>query len=496
MSKAAINFSNELFSLTGTTADEDTKLFIEIEVLSRSQELTAKMIEVVLLQTVAEDLLDRGVLEDVAKVLRDHNKIEKRRVAKGTLPQKGIDGKLLFLKRKLSREPHLDESDEARSVSMKELGLFENIRAGEPVARVYHPKEGIPGRSVFGREIAASTGDAVELSINEETLSRESGEGEGLPYDRIVAKVDGYLEVQGPKLTICEEFVVRGNLDAEYGNLNFVGSVKVTGDVFAGFSIFAEKGISIGGNVNKALLNSMGGPIEIKGRFFGEGSGKIVTTKHVRVRSIQDGIIDCGEDIFIGEEARGSVLRARGTIQGKRAQILGGKTYTAVGTQLAQLGSEDEIETFCILGSDIEVSEEYQILVVRITEHEKAVELLNAHLGPFAKNTARLQNLKANLRAKMDVLLKKREKVQSSLDSLLEKQQSLLANAFEAPVIPLSVEKNLFPGVVVSAGEATFQTHEVLSGPLTVQFVRESSELALVEYVEVKPVSEEEGKKA
>lgn len=493
MASKSFQIDTEIFSVKAVTDDDLVKLFVDIEIQSRKQAFTAAMLEAELAKHVSQDLLDQGVLKDVEKILQNNTKIERRRVSKGQLPKKGIDGKLVFMKRKLSRDPNIQKSDDAGTVSMKDLGLFENIACGEPVARIYPPKMGEAGIDVFGNEIPSSSGEAVQVQIDQETLEIVPGEKDGLNYDRIVAKVDGYLEVQGPKLIMREEFVVPRNLDGEFGSIAFIGSVTVKGDVLAGFRVSGDKGVTVGGNVNKTEIVSVGGPIHIKGRFFGEGKGKLVSPKTIRVHAIQDGTIDSSSDVFIEKEARASVIRTRATLQAEAATILGGKAFAVLGARIGNLGTENQIATDLLLGNDIEATEEYQLLITRIREHEKGLELIDAHLGPYAKAPDRIQLLKKELQTKLQALLTKKEKVLKSLQSLCEKREELLGSATIQDRELITIEKTMHPGARIQVKETFYAVKEPLKGPTTICYDYSTEEFSIIDYQQILP-SEEEAK--
>ncbi|MCI5065130.1 FapA family protein [bacterium] len=494
MSPQQFQISHELFLLKASSDETQEKLFVDIEVASRKNILTAKLLVRELLNHVDEEFLDTAVLEDIAKILRTQNKVESRRIAKGRAPQPGSDGKLVYLKRRLSYT-HEREDREEPVVSLKDLYLFENIRAGEAVARLYPPKEGVAGKSVFGKEIPSSAGKPVQLKLDAKTLERESEKSSELGYERIVAKVDGYLEVQSSKLFMREEFLVKGNLDVQHGNLNFIGSVVVHGDVLPGFTIAAEKGITVAGNVNKAELYSLQGGVVVQGRFFGEKRGKIIAAGAVHLRSIQDGFVDSESDVFVQEEVRFSTIRTRATLQTGEATVLGGHCYAVGGADIGTFGSESETETELMLGSATEVSEKFQLLLKNIIDHEKGLGLIEAHLGPYAKNPARIALLASHLRPKMEALVEKQKKVSSSLQQLKDKKAELLSQEGERAPVPLSIRKSFYPKAVLIVGGQRFEPeNQPLSGPLSLVFDEAQEEFVQQSYIAVPPQAEVEEK--
>jgi uncharacterized protein (DUF342 family) len=492
MPEKQFEVASDLLQVRGYTEEEQLKLFIDVELLSNDQPIHPALLNTLLVEQIPKDQIDQGVLGNICEALSSSNKIERRRIARGVPAKQGIDGRLVFLKRKLSREPREVEPDNDEPVSVNDLGLFENIVTGDVVARIYPPQIGEPGKNAFGQEIPSRAGNPIQIQIDNKTLERRAAKSTEATYDEVVALVDGYLEQQGSKLTIKEVFVVPGNLDTKVGSLNFIGQVQVNGDVLAGFKIEAKKGIEIRGNVNRTELISSAGGIKIKGRFFGEGKGKLICAKQVELKSIQDGMVDCIGDIIILEEARNSILRSKATIQAVKAQIMGGKIYTPRGVQAAELSNEGDLQTEIFIGSAVETSAAYCRLMIEIAEHDKAITLLEAHLGPYAKNSDRVQILKVDLRKKLEALLKKHSQVKQSLDSLKAKQEEMLKSAEVPDEILVSVEKKFYAGCRIKASEADYGIVEPKSGPFTICYTPKSGEFSERDYKVVMPVGGED----
>lgn len=495
MAEKSFEVSNNLCQIKAYTEEDQLKLFIDIDLHSRSSPLTPKIIIDLLSPHIPASVIDVNVLTDVCNSLANLTKIQRRRIARGYPSKPGIDGRLVFLKRKLSRGPRELDPDDDKPVSVNDLALFENIATGEAVARIYPPQVGTSGRNALGEEIPAGTGQPVNVQHDPQSLERKPAESSDVSYEVLVAKVDGYLEQQGNKLVLKEVFIVPGNLDTKVGSLNFIGTVQVNGDVLAGFKIEAKKGIDIRGSVNRTELICLNGGIKIKGRFFGEGKGRLIAAESLEVKSMQDGFIDCFGDIVILEEARNSVLRSKSSIQGVRAQIIGGKVYSARGVQIAYLGSEGGVQTEVYLGSEVETSAEYCRLLIQLSEHEKALSLLEAHLGPYAKNPDRIQLLNQDLRKKLEALLSKRQQVSQSFEALKEKQRLMLQTAVVREEILVSVEKEFYAGSTIYAGQAIYQIKESKKGPFTISYSSSKGEFLEKDYIVVEANKNEEVKK-
>ena len=68
--------------------------------------------------------------------------------------------------------------------------------------------------------------------------------------------------------------MIKGNVDYDYGNIDFNGSVHITGSVLPGFTVKAKGDIVVDKNVEDAYLEA-GGDINVKMGISGKGSCKV-----------------------------------------------------------------------------------------------------------------------------------------------------------------------------------------------------------------------------
>src|SRR5262249_32645303 len=115
-------------------------------------------------------------------------------------------------------------------------------------------------------------------------------------------------------------------------------------------------------------------------------------------------------------------------------------------------------------------------LKAQIEEHHRALELLELHLGPFAKNPNRIQFLQPAHRKKMEQLFSKMESVKLSQKKLEEKKVKMLEKGNTVKEAWVTVQKSYFPGAVVKAGEKEFTAKEVIKGPCSIIFDFEKKE--------------------
>lgn len=465
--KEILSSSNDKFSIVLLLDDDEQKVFLNATAPTPTH-ITRADLELAIGTLIPADLIHTAVLTDIAAQLSRGEEVKERRIAKGTEPVPGHAGKLVFLvKRFVDPLKKRDPADEP-GPSLRDLHLFDNVRQGTIVARVYPPKPGQDGRSALGKPIKTPASPTAAFKLDK-SLELQS-EAHGDVFKTIIAKSDGYLLDESGNLAIQSELVVKGNIDFRVGNLDFIGAITVKGDVLAGFSVKAEKAITIQGSVQGGVVQSRFGDVTVKQLIFGGESGQVLAGGSVTCATARQAHIESIGNIVVTKEAVGCTLRTQGAVLAERAKVIGGVLRTVCGADMLQFGNEVGTASTLELCSDIEMTTDYVTLVTSITSHRKAKELIELHLGPYAKQTSRLSLLTGAVRARIEALLKKRKDVEDSLVQLLSKQQKLLEGARVSQTLRCNVRKIFHAGSRIVAGEQAFAPHEAVKGPASIEY--------------------------
>ncbi len=475
------NVEDELVKIKGYLSDDKLKLFIDVHRVKEG-EITEALLLKLVTQHISEERVDRGVLKSISEKLKEESPVEKRKIAQGTPPQKGLDGKVLYLVKRIGVDTMVMEQ-EALFLDPREMHLFDNVSTGEKVARIYPPKEGIPGEDAFGNAIEAEAG--TEVAIQFDSTIKQNDPEEGNAYSTLESLVDGYLSDEQGKLTMNEELQIRGELDYSFGSIDFIGRVTIQGDVLPGFRVKAQKGIHISGNVNMAELVCHEGDIVVNGYFLGGHKGRILCSKDVKLKGLSQGVVEVQGVLTVDTEIRESKIRSESYVSIPNGRILSGKLYSVCGIEAKEVGSEEGVRTEITLCNTVEAGQEYQELLIKIENHEKAIVVITSHLGPYAKNPSRLILLSQPLRAKLEKLQQKRESIEASLAVLKKRQESLLSSARVNETARVSATGKIFEGVVVYGGENLHEVTKTLDGPITIEYLHEEGTLATKEFLPI-----------
>jgi uncharacterized protein (DUF342 family) len=471
--KELFSHTTDRFSLVVKATDDRLKAFITAEKRAPGIVTREELLKV-LEPHLSRDAIHFSVLDDVVQLLSHEKNVEERRIAKGIEPEDGSDARLVYLakryapKRPLGKEEAGGEN-ETCFLSLRELHLFDNVRSGNVVARLYPPKQGKPGVDVMGKSIAPKPGQPLKLQLDKTLSQKPQAEG-SLTFDAITAHLDGYLVEEGGKLFVKEELAIAGNIDFHVGNLDFIGQLTVKGDVLPGFTVSAIKGVTILGSVQGGSVSSSKGNVSVKGFVFGGEKGRILCAGDFQCTTARQAHVEALGNITILKEAYDCVLRSQKSVLAESGRIIGGKTFAVCGAQALQIGNEAGHSTSIDLCSDVEMTTEYASLVIAIESHRQTKKLLELHLGPYATNQSRLRLLPPDYRAKLEKLLTKKAQVEGSLIALLAKQSQLLSKSHSNADLRVNYTKVLYQGVVLHAGGESFEAKDTLSGPGSIEF--------------------------
>jgi uncharacterized protein (DUF342 family) len=167
-----------------------------------------------------------------------------------------------------------------------------------------------------------------------------------------------------------EIYTVDGDVGIKTGNVIFLGSVMVNGNVDEGYSIKATGNIEVTGHVDKCALEAEG---EIVARMGITGkAGVVVRAGHsVLTKFIENATVKSGGVVIVSDGILNSAVDAQQKIavHGKRAAIIGGRYRAGEEIVSKNIGSPSgNTETICEVGSDPEITEQIEKIDQRLAE--------------------------------------------------------------------------------------------------------------------------------
>ena len=278
------------------------------------------------LEVAKVKLAEAGVVNGIDEaeltgLLNDKEYGEPRIVARATPPVDGDDGILIFHFSTDERTGSPIEIGGGR-VDYRTLDLFVPVIEGQLLVEKTSATEGMPGTSVRGNPIKQRPGKEIilprgkNITINDEKT-------------KISAMCSGMVEYVHNSINVSSLYKISGDCDMSVGNIDFDGTVHITGSVRSGHTIKATGGINVDGGVEAAVLIA-GGNVEVKGGMQGSSKGKIEAGGSVSIMYIERGTIEADGPVTVDVSIH-STIETGGTIHalGKRGAIIGGQASAA-----------------------------------------------------------------------------------------------------------------------------------------------------------------------
>ncbi|MBC8079421.1 MAG: DUF342 domain-containing protein [Gorillibacterium sp.] len=275
----------------------------------------------------------------------------------GVAPEEGKAGFVInrFEVDPSARKPQVLEDG---TVDFKEMTTILNIRRGEQIAERVLAGEGKAGKTVTGELIAAKTGKEARFKVGKNVMVD--------PEQRFMfASIDGVIvRTDGEKINVFPLYEVNGDIDFNIGNIDFVGSVLVRGNVRSGFRVKASGDIRVTGGVEGAELYA-DGSIEVSGGILGQNKGIIIAGKNVKSSFIQDGKVEAGEDVLISQSIMHSSIRAGHSVICKSAKglIVGGTIQAGERVEARTVGNS--VATYTAIEVGIPPERRNELLALR-----------------------------------------------------------------------------------------------------------------------------------
>jgi len=361
-----------------------------------------------------------GVKEDVLHEFVDkpvYN--DKILIAEGTKAKDGRDAYIEYYFETDQSKVRLKEGSNGR-IDFKELNIIQNVTENQPLAKRMPPERGVPGETVNGKWLSATNGKDINLPVGNNTHVASDG-------DTILADINGQALVISGLVNVEPVYTVAGDVNLKTGNVVFLGTVIVQGNVEDGFSIKASGNIEIHGTVARAELEAEGDIIINQG-VNGKGGGHISAGKSLWARFIENANVKVGDMVIVSDGIINSYVDANNRIicQGKRAAIMGGRLRAGEEINAKTLGNPTSgTETICEVGFDPKSKEELDKLQAAKLEIEKQLEELNRNIMSLINVKKQRKTLPEDKEAALQEMMESRNVLTEELNANGEAAQKI-----------------------------------------------------------------------
>ncbi|MDR1626783.1 MAG: FapA family protein [Spirochaetia bacterium] len=416
-----------------------------------------------------------GIIEDAVRDMADNPEYGSGRlVAEGLKPKNGADARIQYSF--ATDNSHIQLREKNGRVDFKELNLIQNVVEGQVLARKIPAQLGESGRTVTGKMLPAKDGADVRIEIGKNVHLSEDGSS-------AIADINGQVVIIAGKLNVEDIKTVQGDVNLKTGNILFLGTVVVKGNVDDGFSVKAAGNIEIMGTVGCCNLDAEG-DINVHQGIAGKSSAKIISGKSVWSKFIENADVEAGDLVVVSDGIINSHIVANRKIicKGKRASIVGGHCMAAEEIDAKALGSIAGGETILEVGYDPKSKKNLDQLVAESRALDKQLEEVDLNLGTL-EVLKKKTKLPQDKQAYYTELTAKKQELAAKLKDIAKQVEDI--NAYLGQLSyrgRISSSGTVFPGVRILIKDA--QPLEVRNEFKNITFIAENNLVKPIRYEE------------
>lgn len=361
------------------------------------------------------------------------------KIAQGEEPEHGIDGTIDFV---CDRDDYFN-IDEKRD--FRDIKRIPSLEENEKIAVITDPIQGKAGYNIFGKKLPFKKARPVKMKAGKNVIFNKE-------ENTFYATVVGKLSVTGHQINVHDTYEINEDLSMKTGNINFVGSVIIRGNVPAGYRVEAEGDIHIYGLVEAGFIKAAGN-VTITEGIAGLKKGTIYAGGDVKIGYINQAKVEAENNIIVQNSMMHSHCVAKEHIYCHSGSIIGGVCSAGISIQANEVGNKMDTKTEISIGVDQEqFQQESQFNSAKKT-------LLNEinKLKTLGDNLERKAKTSHGLSSKERILLLKQKNTmqvtKGKLTKIEEQIESLKVQIGDEDKARLIVKKAIYPNVDLRFGK-------------------------------------------
>jgi uncharacterized protein len=284
-------------------------------------------------------------------------------IAFGTPTTNGEDARIEYLYKKNEEEsqaPVPEETDDGR-IDYRAVHKIDNITKGTILAHKIPPTKGMSGMTVTGKTLVAVDGKDIDVTMGKGVVASPGNK------DEWIADTDGQVIIKENKISVLALYEIPGDVNLSTGNIDFIGTVIVRGDVKDGFKVYAGEDLVVNGVVEGAELKCSG-KLSIAGGVSGNDKAKIFCVGDANIKYIRNAIVEVGGSLTSGQAIMHSKVTVgkKVTVAGKKGVIVGGQVIAGEEVNAASMGSNFATPTEVIVGEAVGLRDELQKMEIEL----------------------------------------------------------------------------------------------------------------------------------
>lgn len=422
---------------------------------------------------IVSELKHKGICHGIKKraiehFLTHHEYCHDYIIAEATPPVQGHSAKIqYFFDINTTARPKLNEDG---SVDFHQLGNIKTVKEGDKLATLTPAYRGKAGISVLGKPLQPKKVKSRHLRF---------GRNIRLSEDKcnIYSEVSGHVTLVEDMVMVSNVYRVPANVDSSTGDIEYKGTVEVTGNVNTGFAIKAEGDIVVNGVVEGATLIS-GGNIVLKRGMQGMDRGTLEAEGNITAKFLENCKVFCK-----GELKADAVLHSEVTcfekleVLGRKGQINGGSVKTYADVHATNLGSTMGAKTTIEILSDKELIIRANDLKEKIAEKEESLNKIDHVVHNVKQQLAKNQDIMPEQKQYLKRVAKEKPILVRSIHDMKDERERLTTRIEKNRNSCIRVEGVVYSGVDIMVKDVCKIQHDEVSH---CKFVRDGADVKMI----------------
>ena len=403
------------------------------------------------LKAISTENICFGIIDEAINDAVNKQQMKPTLIAKGQAPVNGTDAEINYLfETGVFRKAFAE--DEFGRVDYRQIQNLQNVTVGQKIAEKTPPTPGEPGMNVRGEEVKANPGKDKQVKLGKNVVWTEDNLA-------IISTINGEPSLANNKVSVHEVHEIKGDVNFQSGNINFLGSVIIQGNVESGFKIEAEGDVTIYGNVDSADIKA-GGNIFIKGGISGMDKGKVICGGDFSAKYIEHAIVDCESTITVREAIMHCQVNADQKVvcEGGKGLIVGGLIRSGEEISAKTIGSRLGTVTELEVGVKPKLKLDLQVLEEQLKSNRESLDKAEKAIGLLSK----MPNLPDDRKEMLQNLVKTSYALKAQINEADAKRQELLEEILvkSKEKGKIKVKEVIYPGIRVTMGKTTIMIQD------------------------------------
>lgn len=424
-------------------------------------------------EDIISDLQHAGICHGIRKkaiahFLNHHEYLRDYFIAEATLPVQGYNAKIqYFFDINTTARPKLNEDG---SVDFHQLGNIKTVHEGDKLATLKPAYRGKAGISVLGKPLPPK-------KVKNRVL--RFGRNIRLSEDKchIYSEVSGHVTLVDDMVMVSDIYHVPANVDSSTGDIDYKGTVEVTGNVNTGFAIKAEGDIIVNGVVEGATLIS-GGNIVLKRGMQGMDRGILEAEGSITAKFLENCKVKCKGTLKADAVLHSEVsCRGKVDILGRKGLLNGGSLSTYADVHVTTLGSTMGAATKIEIISDKDLIIRTNELKDEIDEIKEMFAKIDRVIASVKEQLADNQEISPEQKEYLKLMTVQKPILAKKMRGMREEREKLLERIEKNKNSCIRVEGVVYSGVEVMVKDVRKIQHEQVSH---CRFVRDGADVRMV----------------